>query len=87
MRKSVLSFIRKVAAPSGKLSRYLRLGVILLFACWIRIQMVEQIPEGQFLGNDAYLYYWQGNNELRARTMAFNQGLPANFFDFDPEVH
>ncbi len=21
--------------------------------------MVDQIPEGQFLGNDSYLYYWQ----------------------------
>jgi hypothetical protein len=36
--------------------------------------MVDQIPEGQFLGNDAYLYYWQAQfiseqGQLPARDM------------------
>ena len=35
------------------------LGAILLVAFWIRIQGVPNIPEGQFTGNDPYLYYWQ----------------------------
>ncbi len=33
------------------------LGAILLVAFWIRIQGVATIPEGQFTGNDPYLYY------------------------------
>ena len=32
---------------------------ILLVAFWIRIQGVDIIPEGQFTGNDPYLYHWQ----------------------------
>ena len=32
---------------------------ILLVAFWIRIQGVGTIPDGQFTGNDPYLYYWQ----------------------------
>jgi asparagine N-glycosylation enzyme membrane subunit Stt3 len=35
------------------------LGAILFVAFWIRIQGVPNIPEGQFTGNDPYLYYWQ----------------------------
>lgn len=34
-------------------------GGILLLAFWIRIQGVGTIPDGQFTGNDPYLYYWQ----------------------------
>lgn len=35
------------------------LGSVLLFAFWLRIQGVNQVPAGQFTGSDAYLYYWQ----------------------------
>ena len=50
------------------------LGVILLVAFWIRIQGVPNIPEGQFTGNDPYLYYWQAqivseHGKLPARDM------------------
>ena len=40
---------------------YLLLLIILLIAFWIRIQGRDNIPEGQFIGNDAYLYYWMTN--------------------------
>lgn len=50
------------------------LGAILLVAFWIRIQGVPNIPEGQFTGNDPYLYYWQAqivseHGKLPARDM------------------
>ena len=32
---------------------------ILFAAFWIRVQGVDTIPNGQFTGTDAYLYYWQ----------------------------
>jgi asparagine N-glycosylation enzyme membrane subunit Stt3 len=32
---------------------------ILFLTFWIRIQGAERFPDGQFAGNDAYLYYWQ----------------------------
>ena len=32
---------------------------VLLFAFWIRSQGTSRIPDGQFTGYDAYLYYWQ----------------------------
>lgn len=35
------------------------LGTVLIVAFWIRIQGVSTIPDGQFTGNDPYLYYWQ----------------------------
>jgi len=44
---------------------------IMLLACWLRIQGVERIPDGQFTGNDAYLYYKQ------AETIAEHGYLPA----------
>lgn len=74
MRKSLLAFIREIAAPAINLGKYLLLGSILFLAFWIRIQMVDQIPEGQFLGNDSYLYYWQAmmiseQGQLPARDM------------------
>lgn len=36
----------------------LLLGILLL-TFWIRIQGAERFPDGQFAGNDAYLFYWQ----------------------------
>ena len=47
------------------------LGAILLVAFWIRIQGIAVIPEGQFTGNDPYLYYWQ------AQIVSENGSLPA----------
>ena len=40
---------------------YLLFLIIFLIAFWIRVQGKDNIPEGQFTGNDAYLYYigWQ----------------------------
>ena len=35
---------------------------ILILVFWLRIQDVERIPDGQFTGNDAYLYYKQAQN-------------------------
>ncbi|MCY3740445.1 MAG: hypothetical protein OXH00_05450 [Candidatus Poribacteria bacterium] len=34
---------------------------VLLIAFWIRTQGISRIPDGQFTGYDAYLYYWQAN--------------------------
>ncbi|MDE0638776.1 MAG: hypothetical protein OXI43_23285 [Candidatus Poribacteria bacterium] len=34
---------------------------ILFLAFWIRIQSAETLPDGQFLENDGYFYYWQAN--------------------------
>ena len=34
---------------------------ILLVAFWIRIQGVDELPEGQFTETDAYFYYWQAH--------------------------
>lgn len=49
-------------------------GSILLLAFWIRVQGSGRIPDGQFTGHDAYLYYWQAeiiseNGKLPARDM------------------
>ncbi len=44
---------------------------ILILVFWLRIQGVERIPDGQFTGNDAYLYYKQ------AETIAEQGYLPA----------
>lgn len=35
------------------------LCAILLLACWIRVQGVDQLPTGQFTSNDAYLFAGQ----------------------------
>ena len=35
------------------------LCAILLLACWIRVQGVDRLPEGQFTSNDAYLFAGQ----------------------------
>ena len=57
-----------------KLIPWALLIAILLGALWIRIQGVPNIPEGQFTGNDPYLYYWQAqivseHGKLPARDM------------------
>ena len=57
-----------------KLIPWALLIAILLVAFWIRIQGVTGIPEGQFTGNDPYLYYWQAqivseHGKLPARDM------------------
>ena len=54
-----------------RFSPWLLLCVIFLVAFWIRIQGVPNIPEGQFTGNDPYLYYWQ------AQIVSENGWLPA----------
>ena len=54
-----------------RFSPWLLLCVMLLVAFWIRIQGVPNIPEGQFTGNDPYLYYWQ------AQIVSENGWLPA----------
>ncbi len=51
------------------------LGCILFLAFWIRIQGKSWIPDGQFTGYDAYLYYWQAQivseqGHLPARDMS-----------------
>ncbi len=53
--------------------------IILFLAFWLRVQGVNTIPKGQFIGNDAYLYYWQAQiiseqGHLPARDM--NRWLP-----------
>lgn len=48
---------------------------LLFLTFWIRIQGVERIPEGQFTGNDAYLYYKQ------AETIAEHGYLPGRDMD------
>lgn len=57
-----------------KLIPWTLLGAILIIAFYIRIQGVPNIPEGQFTGNDPYLYYWQAqivseHGKLPARDM------------------
>ena len=47
------------------------LCAILLLACWIRIQGVDRLPDGQFTSNDAYLY------ALQAQEIAERNVLPA----------
>ena len=32
------------------------LCAIVLLACWIRVQGVNRLPDGQFTSNDAYLF-------------------------------
>ena len=51
------------------------LAGILFLTFYIRIQGVERIPDGQFTGNDAYLYYEQ------AQTIAEHGKLPARDMD------
>ncbi len=58
----------------SRFSPWLLLCLILSLAFWIRIQGVASIPDGQFTGNDPYLYYWQAqivseHGKLPARDM------------------
>ena len=60
--------------PARAFLPWVLLGAILLVAFYIRIQGVPNIPEGQFTGNDPYLYYWQAqivseHGKLPARDM------------------
>ena len=55
------------------------LCAIVLLACWIRVQGVDRLPEGQFTSNDAYLFSGQAQEitkqgSLPARDM--NRWLP-----------
>lgn len=59
MIKLVCLLRAKMTASLIKKCSCLLYSSILILAFWMRIQMVDQIPEGQFLGNDPYLYYWQ----------------------------
>lgn len=45
--------------------------ILLFLAFWLRVQGVNTIPNGQFIGNDAYLYYWQ------AQVISEQEQLPA----------
>ena len=40
------------------ISAWIIFGALLFGAFWIRTQGVDSIPNGQFTGTDAYLYYW-----------------------------
>lgn len=70
MKINFLSFVQKIRNSLAKLGKYLILGVILLLAFWARVQIVDEIPEKQFAGNDPYLYYWQ------AQIISEQGGLP-----------
>ena len=37
---------------------------ILFLTFWIRVQSADTLPNGQFLENDGYFYYWQANTIL-----------------------
>lgn len=57
-----------------KLLGAILLSCILFLAFWMRIQGTSRIPDGQFTGYDAYLYYWQAqiiseSGQLPARDM------------------
>ena len=45
----------------SEISIFACLFSILLVAFWIRIQGVDELPEGQFTETDAYFYYWQAS--------------------------
>ena len=50
------------------------LSVMLLLAFWIRMPGADDLPAGQFTGNDGYFYYWQASlisehGQLPARDM------------------
>ena len=47
------------------------LCAIVLLACWIRVQGVDRLPDGQFTANDAYLFAGQ------AQEIAAQGSLPA----------
>ena len=45
------------------------LCAIVLLACWIRVQGVNRLPEGQFTSNDAYLFASQAQEITEQRTL------------------
>ncbi len=66
----MISALQKIS----RFSPWLLLCLILFLALWIRFQGVAAIPDGQFTGNDPYLYYWQAqivseHGRLPARDM------------------
>ncbi|MDE0011447.1 MAG: hypothetical protein OXU36_09885 [Candidatus Poribacteria bacterium] len=66
-----LEKLKPLWKPTRAFLPWALLGVILFVAFYIRIQGVPNIPEGQFTGNDPYLYYWQ------AQIVSENGSLPA----------
>ena len=54
-----LETLRPLWKPARAFLPWVLLGAILIVAFYIRIQSVPNIPEGQFTGNDPYLYYWR----------------------------
>ena len=66
-----LEKLKPLWKPTRAFLPWALLGAILLVAFYIRIQGVAAIPEGQFTGNDPYLYYWQ------AQIVSENGSLPA----------
>ena len=59
---------------SSHLGAFVLLTTIIFIAFWIRIQGVDDIPTGQFTGNDGYFYYWQAqlvseHGQMPARDM------------------
>lgn len=64
-------FLRIKQLPIKRIGTGLICFGLLCLTFWIRIQGVDRIPEGQFTGNDAYLYYRQ------AETIAEQGYLPA----------
>lgn len=70
MKRNFLSFFQRLENPIVKYGKYVILSVILLLAFWARVQIVSEIPEEQFAGNDPYLYYWQ------AKIISEQGGLP-----------
>ena len=61
--------------PFKRIGTGLILAGLLFLTFYIRIQGVERIPDRQFTGNDAYLYYKQ------AETIAEQGYLPARDMD------
>ena len=45
------------------------LCAILLLACWIRVQGVDRLPDGQFTSNDAYLFASQAQEIAEQGTL------------------
>ncbi|MDE0396214.1 MAG: hypothetical protein OXL96_00260 [Candidatus Poribacteria bacterium] len=68
-------FSRMKRIPFKRIGTGLILLGLLCLTFLIRIQGVDRIPDGQFTGNDAYLYYRQ------AQTIAEQGSLPARDMD------
>ncbi len=68
-------FLRMKRLPIKGIGTGLILAGLLFLTFYIRIQGVERIPDGQFTGNDAYLFY------KHAQTIAEQGYLPARDMD------